>query len=240
MNVSGPLPRVSKQQKQQQHSAKAKAAKAKLELQVVLDERAKAKATLKSSTSYQQKQHNLVGHKQHQKSMAKLNLGCGNILLPGYINVDKYGSPDILKDLEELPWGWDDNSIEEILMIHVLEHLGQSTDIYFGIWKELYRICKNNALITIRVPHHRHEFFYDDPTHVRAVTPLSLKLFSKKNNKRWIKAGAANSPLGIHLNIDFELIKTEITPSQDWFILHPEEREGLNLERLIQESKTHS
>ena len=169
--------------------------------------------------------------------MAKLHLGCGTKLMPDYINVDKYGSPDILKDLEELPWEWDDDSIEEVLMIHVLEHLGQSTEVYLGIWKELYRICKNNALIRITVPHHKHEFFFDDPTHVRAVTPLGLQLFSKKNNLKWIQLGAANSPLGIYLDIDFDLIRTEIKPSADWFNLHPEEREKLNLNRLIQESK---
>ena len=169
--------------------------------------------------------------------MAKLHLGCGNKLLPEYINVDKYGSPDIVKDLEELPWEWDDNSIEEVLMVHVLEHLGQSTEIYFGIWKELYRICKDNALMKIIVPHHKHEFFFGDPTHVRAITPLGLELFSKKKNLEWIESGFSNSPLGIQLDIDFDLIKTVVKPSRDWFNLHPEEKEKINLSRLIEESK---
>ena len=59
-------------------------------------------------------------------SLLKLNLGCGQHHREGYINVDKYGSPDILHDLETFPWPWRDNSVKEILLYHVLEHLGQA------------------------------------------------------------------------------------------------------------------
>ena len=65
--------------------------------------------------------------------MLRLNLGCGEDHKPGYINVDKYGNPDVLHDLEEFPWPWDDESVEEILMKHILEHLGERTDVYRGI-----------------------------------------------------------------------------------------------------------
>ena len=164
----------------------------------------------------------------------KLNLGCGERRFPGYVNVDKYGSPDIKHDLETFPWPWETNSVSEIALIHVLEHLGKDTEIYFSIFKEIYRICKNNAKIRIIVPHFRHHFFYDDPTHVRIVTPLGLQLFSKKLNKIWIEQGAANTPLGIYLNIDFDLKETLIKPSQDWFRLHPEQNVDFNL--LQQES----
>ena len=112
----------------------------------------------------------------------KLNLGCGEKRIPGYINVDKYGSPDIKHDLESFPWPWETNSVSEILLIHVLEHLGKDVEIYFGIFKEMYRICTHGAKIKIIVPHFRHQFFYDDPTHVRVVTPLGLQLFSQKLN----------------------------------------------------------
>ena len=60
---------------------------------------------------------------------------------------------------------------EEIKLIHVLEHLGQDINIYFGIFKEIYRISKNGAKIFITVPDHKHDNFYADPTHVRVVTP---------------------------------------------------------------------
>ena len=168
----------------------------------------------------------------------KLNLGCGERKIQGYINVDKFGSPDIKHDLESFPWPWKNNSVSEIQLIHVLEHLGADVDIYFEIFKEMYRICSNEAKITIVVPHFRHEFFHDDPTHVRVVTPMGLSLFSKKLNKKWIEKGGANSPLGLYLNVDFELKETIITPSEDWFRLHPDKNNDLNL--LQQESKIYN
>ncbi|WP_269608932.1 class I SAM-dependent methyltransferase [Prochlorococcus marinus] len=168
----------------------------------------------------------------------KLNLGCGEKKLQNYINVDKFGTPDIKLDLESFPWPWETNSVSEIQLIHVLEHLGKDVEIYFGIFKEMYRICRNGAEILIKVPHFRHQFFYDDPTHVRAITPLGLQLFSKKLNKQWIEKKASNSPLGIYLDIDFELKKTGIKPSQDWFRLHPEKNTDIKL--LIQESNIYN
>ncbi len=168
----------------------------------------------------------------------KLNLGCGEKRFPGYLNVDKFGTPDIKHDLESFPWPWETNSVSEIALIHVLEHLGKETEVYFGIFKEIYRVCKHGSKIHIVVPHFRHQFFYDDPTHVRVITPLGLELFSKKKNQMWAQKGGANSPLGLYLNIDFELKQVGIKPSQDWFRLHPEQNVDLNL--LQQESSIYN
>ena len=164
----------------------------------------------------------------------KLNLGCGEKRLPGYLNVDKFGTPDLKHDLESFPWPWETNSVSEIALIHVLEHLGKETEVYFGIFKEMYRVCKHGSKIRIIVPHFRHQFFYDDPTHVRVVTPLGLQLFSKKLNQMGVEKGLSNSTLGLYLNIDFELKQVELKPSQDWFRLHPEQNVDINL--LQQES----
>jgi predicted SAM-dependent methyltransferase len=148
----------------------------------------------------------------------RLNLGCGNQKLPGWVNVDMSAGckPDQVVDLETIPWPWPDNSVEEVLLAHVLEHLGRTTALYLDIIKELYRVCAHGAKITVVVPHPRHDFFLNDPTHVRPVTPEGLALFSQKINQKWISGGASNTPLGIYLGIDFDVVGTKYALEEPW------------------------
>ena len=41
-------------------------------------------------------------------------------------------------------------------------------------------------------------------------------------NREWAEKKYANTPLGLYLDVDFELEKIDVTPSDDWFRLHPE------------------
>lgn len=79
-----------------------------------------------------------------------LNLGCGFVHKPGFINVDQFDNckPDVRWDLNEFPYPWDDNSIDLIAMFHVLEHL----DDWWGAFQECARILKVGAVLEIRVP----------------------------------------------------------------------------------------
>jgi hypothetical protein len=148
--------------------------------------------------------------------LLKLNLGCGKNPLSGYINVDKFGTPDVQHDLESLPWPWPNSSAAEVVLHHVLEHLGETSEKFLGIIQEIYRVCAPGALVRIVVPHPRHDDFLNDPTHVRVVTPDLLQLFSKTENQEWIKKGNPNTPLALYLGVDFKLMELTHVLDEPW------------------------
>jgi len=150
--------------------------------------------------------------------MTKYNMGCGFDKIDGYTNIDKFleASPDLLVDLEKTPWPIASDSAEEVLFKHSLEHMGGSSQVFFSIIQELYRISRHEAMIHIHVPHPRHDAFIDDPTHVRIITPNLMTLFSKRLNLHWREVGASNSPLGLYLNVDFEVIDVQIIVDQKY------------------------
>ena len=141
-----------------------------------------------------------------------LNLGCGNYKLDDCINVDKLDiyQPDVLHDLEVVPWPFESNSADNMVLSHVLEHLGQSPSLFIQILKEIYRVAKNGCLLLIDVPCPRSKYYLSDPTHVRPITPDLFDLFDKKQNIYFAKNNYSVSQLGIDNDIDFELLKVDL------------------------------
>lgn len=155
--------------------------------------------------------HNATGTPSTSERLLKLNLGCGSDHRKGFVNVDLTPAcqPDVVFNLESGPWPWRDNSVEEVVFHHCLEHLGQTSAAFLAIIQELYRVCADGALVRIVVPHPRHDFFIGDPTHVRPVTPWMLALFDRELNLRWQQIRAANTPLALYLNVDFHIEHVE-------------------------------
>jgi hypothetical protein len=136
----------------------------------------------------------------------KLNLGCGNHKVEGFVNVDAAPecAPDQLVDLEAFPWPWPDDSVEAALFHHSLEHMGADARVFVGVMTELYRVCAPDAVVRVVAPHPRHDSFLGDPTHVRPILPQMFQLFDRRLNEKWKATAAANTPLAIYAGLDFE------------------------------------
>jgi len=83
--------------------------------------------------------------------MKKLNLGCGQWIIPGYINQDVIDLPgvDMVFDLDKFPYPFEDSTFDEIYSAHVLEHVQDLGEVM----QELTRICKPGSDIKVVVPY---------------------------------------------------------------------------------------
>jgi ubiquinone/menaquinone biosynthesis C-methylase UbiE len=141
----------------------------------------------------------------------KLNIGSGDIVYEDYVRIDydPNTNPDFLLDIEKDIFPFKDSSVEAVIAHHILEHLG---DGYFHCLQEIYRVCKTGAIVDIRVPHHRHDSFFSDPSHKRPITVIGLKLFSKKFNRLCREQKFPSSRLGEYYNVDFEILNYKYIP----------------------------
>ena len=83
-----------------------------------------------------------------------MNLGCGDKILDGYVNVDVAESragkrPDVLCDLRALTV-FDENTVDEILSVHVVEHFWRWE--VAGILKEWVRVLKPGGRMILECP----------------------------------------------------------------------------------------
>jgi len=95
-----------------------------------------------------------------------LNLGCGKARIPGSLGVDVVkieNYVDIVHNLNNIPYPFESNSVDEIHFYHVLEHL------YDPIKKleEIFRILKPGGILYMRVPHFSSLGAFTDITHIR-------------------------------------------------------------------------
>ena len=74
----------------------------------------------------------------------KIDLGCGGNIKEGFYGVDFE-----THNLNIFPYPWDSNSVDEVYMSHILEHLNNPVEVM----REVYRIIKPNGLVTVKVPH---------------------------------------------------------------------------------------
>jgi predicted SAM-dependent methyltransferase len=114
---------------------------------------------------------------EETKPLVKYNLACGQNRLDGFINIDiiKTDQTDIVMDLEIYPWEIADNSVDEIMVSHYIEHV---SDLMKFV-DELYRITKKGSKITVIAPYYTSVRAWQDPTHKHAISEMTFLYFNK-------------------------------------------------------------
>lgn len=148
-----------------------------------------------------------------------INLGCGEDIEPGAINVDMVDLPgvDIVHNLMEFPYPFLDGMADYIKAFDVIEHLANYTDdkrpSVVAFIDEMYRILKRGGKLEIRTPSYDAEFLWIDPTHVRGFDVRSMDFFDPdtdfgKSTGFYSKSKfKVNATLTSNKNIIFEMIK---------------------------------
>ena len=139
----------------------------------------------------------------------RLNIGCGFKRLDGYVNVDAWAGcePDLQFAADTDVWPFPDGSVAAVVFEHSMEHMGETAGAFRHLIQELYRVCADGARVEVMVPHWRHDSFSNDPTHVRVITPMTLRMLDRERNHQSRLAGDSESKLGLMWNVDFELVE---------------------------------
>lgn len=140
------------------------------------------------------------------EELIKIDLACGDNKKEGFTGVDivKTEAVDIVFDLNQYPWPFEDNSVDEINCSHYIEHIphdinnpNDKRDGFIQFMDELYRILKPNGKAVLTAPYYTSIRAIQDPTHLRSIGEASFYYF----NKQW-RDNNKLSHYGINSNFD--------------------------------------
>ncbi len=116
------------------------------------------------------------------------------------IDVTPLPGVNLVCDLSQgLPLAGD--SVDEVVCVHVLEHIGDLK----GIMREIHRVLKPGGVLKIWVPHCFSPIAFGDSTHVRFFTFETFFQFDK------------NSPGSYYYDFHFELIQSRMQIFRRWY-----------------------
>jgi SAM-dependent methyltransferase len=127
--------------------------------------------------------------------MTELLIGCGNdrkkkITFEGIdsdwhqlttLDIDPSTKPDVVHDLNVLPYPFKDDEFDEIHAYEVLEHCGRQGDwkYFLDQFAEFWRILRPNGYLIGSCPMWDGPWAWSDPGHTRIISRQSLVFLSQ-------------------------------------------------------------
>lgn len=165
----------------------------------------------------------------------ELLLGCGNsrerrVNFPDIpetwtelitLDWDDSCDPNVVHDLNMLPYPFEDDAFDEIHAYEVLEHCGRQGDyrFFFQQFEELHRILKPGGWMIGSCPSWDAEWAWADPGHTRILTPKTLMFLSQDTYK---DVGGKNNPMADYrfcYAADFDLFSMDEKEGQWYFVM---------------------
>ncbi len=84
--------------------------------------------------------------------------------------------PDVVHDLNVVPWPFEADTFEEVHAYEILEHLGSLGDerAFFDHFYEIWRILVPNGHLALTTPVWNGEWAFQDPGHRRVISEKSM------------------------------------------------------------------
>jgi len=133
-----------------------------------------------------------------------LDVGCGSAKFPGAIGLDISADTqaDVVHNLDELPYPFEDSSFDQVLMQDVLEHVHDPIRVI----EELHRVLRPGGRLQLRTPHFSSVLAYGDPTHRHYFSALAIRSLAKPGFAHYTSARFEIIHVTLDLWLPFRLL----------------------------------
>lgn len=128
--------------------------------------------------------------------------------------------PDVVHNLDVLPYPFADEEFDEIHAYEVLEHCGRQGDFrfFFDQFSEFYRILKPGGYFAASVPLWDQQWAWADPGHTRIIAPYSLMFLEQEFYETQVGKSAASDYRSVY-KANFRTLSTMEKGPQLFFVL---------------------